>query len=296
MLAVVAAGVLTVGGCAQTRNDGSGFPESLRNSLHVAEAALEAGQPAVARRLYLSLAEQFDDAPEPALGLAYVALYSGNFVAAEHHFLQAAERADDAQAAKAEALLGAGRAALARAETRLAREHFSKADELESGALSSAWISNGLAVAAALDGDYETAEEHYLQALRNSSDDPRIAANLIHLLIAAGRTDDAAKLHAERDESYWSDEDGRALAQLIEGARRGTRAVVPKFPTDGHRIRPVASNFLLEAAAGGTGRASAAVGSSAARQHRLGPARSNSREQHDGRGVGLRTVHDSGTG
>ena len=224
LLAVSAVSVLTVGACAPIRNDGSGSRESLRNSLPVAEAALEAGQPAVARRLYLSLAEHFDDAPEPALGLAYVALYSGDFVAAEHHFLQAAERADNARATKAEALLGAGRAALARAETQLAREHFSKAGELESGAPSRAWASNGLAVAAALDGDYETAEEYYLQALRDSSDDPRIAANLVRLLIAAGRIDDAAKLHAERGESYWVDEDGRALARLIEGARRGTRA------------------------------------------------------------------------
>ena len=90
--------------------------ELLTNSLPVAAAALAAGQLGVARRLYLSLSERFDDAPEPFLGLGFIALQSGDSAAAESHFLQAAERAPDKPALRAEALLGAGRTALVRGE------------------------------------------------------------------------------------------------------------------------------------------------------------------------------------
>ena len=62
--------------CAPLQNAAQNQGHSLRASLPVAEAVLIAGQPAAARRLYLSLAERFDKAPEPALGLAYVALHA----------------------------------------------------------------------------------------------------------------------------------------------------------------------------------------------------------------------------
>ncbi len=68
--------------------------ELLKNSLPVAAAALAAGQLGVARRLYLSLSERFDDAPEPFLGLGYIALQSGD--SAFIRMLVAAGRIDDA--------------------------------------------------------------------------------------------------------------------------------------------------------------------------------------------------------
>ena len=52
------------------QNDTPDTGELLRNSLPVAAAALAAGQFNVARRLYLSLSERFDNAPEPSWGSA----------------------------------------------------------------------------------------------------------------------------------------------------------------------------------------------------------------------------------
>ena len=101
--------------------------ELLKNNLSVAAAALAAGQPEVARRLYLSLAERFDDAPEPVLGLGYIAFRANDFVAAENRFLEAAELARDMPEARAEALLRAGRAALTRGAVDPARNHLREA-------------------------------------------------------------------------------------------------------------------------------------------------------------------------
>ena len=205
--------------CAPLQNAAQNQGHSLRASLPVAEAVLIAGQPAAARRLYLSLAERFDKAPEPALGLAYVALHADDLAAAEHYFVRAATLATDAPGHKAEALLGAGRAALARGNIQAARQHFRNGNEFGPDLPSAAWIANGLAVCATLDGDYGTAENLYVEALRRSSEHPWIAANLVRLLIAAGRIDDAARMHAERGSAYWTDDDGRTLAQLIQKAR-----------------------------------------------------------------------------
>ena len=63
----------------------------LRNNLSVASAALAAGQPAVAQRLYQSLTERYADAPEPVMGLGYIALHAGDFSGATRHFLKAAD-------------------------------------------------------------------------------------------------------------------------------------------------------------------------------------------------------------
>ena len=84
---VVASLVACVG--LPAKNDTPDTNERLRNSLPVAAAALAAGQLDVARRLYLSLAERFPEAPEPALGLGYIASYSQDFAAAKQYFLQA---------------------------------------------------------------------------------------------------------------------------------------------------------------------------------------------------------------
>ena len=190
----------------------------MQSNLSVAAAALAAGQPAVARRIYVSLAERFDDAPEPVLGLAYIALQAGNLDAANKTFLMAAELADDDPATRAEALLGAGRTALARSDTVRARRHLEEARALVEGGSSAIWIENGLAVAAVLESDYVTAEAHYTRALRHSSGHPRIAANLIRMLIASGRVEEATRLYDRRAPSYWEEHDERALPLLIEEA------------------------------------------------------------------------------
>ena len=217
--AIAIPGFLVAGACTPVPNDAAGPGGSLSNHLPVAETALAAGQTAVAQKIYRALAEQFDDAPEPALGLAYIAFNSGNFAAAEHHFLDAASRAREAPAAKAEALLGAGRTALAQRKTALAQQRFRDASKPGRNTPMSPWIENGLAVAAALDRHYGTAEAHYVEALRRSAGHPRIAANLVRMLIAAGRINDAARTYAERDPSFWREDDGRALADLIETSR-----------------------------------------------------------------------------
>ena len=192
----------------------------LRNSLPVAAAALGAGQLDVARRLYLSLEERFDSAPEPVLGLAYVAFRSGDVADAERHFVRAADRASEAPATQAEALLGAGRAALVRNRLRAAQRHFRRAASSGQDTPSSAWIANGLGVVATLRGDHERAELHFAEALRRSGAHPRIAANHVRMLVAAGRIDEAAHALAAHPSTWWSDDDGQALSLLIEEARR----------------------------------------------------------------------------
>ena len=217
---VSAAFLVSLTACAAQRGkDPLGREEMLRSSLPVAAAALGAGQTGVARRIYLSLAERFEDAPEPALGLGYVAFREGDFPAAEGRFLKAAEHAGERPATLAEALLGAGRAALAQGRTPAARRHFERAREPGQGTGSAAWIENGLAVAAGLEADHEAAEAHYLEALRLSAGHPRITANYVRALIAAGRVDDAARIHAGRAPSWWEGEDGRTLSRLIEEHR-----------------------------------------------------------------------------
>ena len=222
--------------CATQRGkDPTGREEILRSSLPVAEAALGAGQTEVARRIYLSLAERFENAPEPALGLGYAAFYEGDFPAAERRFLQAAERTEERPATLAEALLGAGRAALAQGRTSAARAYFEKAREPGQGTRSAAWIENGLAVAAGLDADHEAAEAHYLEALRLSAGHPRITANYVRLLIVAGRIGDAARIHAGHTSSWWEGEDGRTLSRLIEESRR--QAARPPAEPNGKPLR-----------------------------------------------------------
>ena len=219
------AALLIVAACSSgpAKNDVAASGVMLQNSLPVAAAALAAGQPDVARRLYLSLAERFEDAPEPLLGLAYIAFHSGDLATAEKHFLEAAGRARTAPATQAEALLGAGRAALAQNRLGAARKHFERARKAGPDTPSAPWIANGLAVGAALEADYATAESQYTEALRHSPGDPRVTANLVRMLVEAGRIEDAARAHAGRAPSFWVDDDGRTLPDLIEGARRERR-------------------------------------------------------------------------
>ena len=147
--------LLSLVGCSSYSDQGAASrgQESLRGNLSVASAALAAGQPNVARRLYRSLAERYDDAPEPVMGLGYIALQANDFAAAHDHFVRAADLAENDPADVAEALLGAGRAALATGMTVAAREYLNDARAHAREPLTTAWIENGLAVAAVLDGD-----------------------------------------------------------------------------------------------------------------------------------------------
>ena len=229
VLSVLAA---CAGGPAE--NDVSESGEMLENSLPVAAAALAAGQPDVARRLYLSLAERFEEAPEPVLGLGYIAFHNRDLTSAERYFLEAAERARETPAAKAEALLGAGRSALSRDRPSAARKHLERARESGRDTPSAPWIANGLAVVAALEEDYGEAEVHYAEAMRLSSGDPRVGANLVRMRVAAGRIEDAARAYAGQASSYWVEDDGRTLARLIEEARRERRAQAPPEGAEAH--------------------------------------------------------------
>ena len=205
------------------RNDTPASGEMLENSLPVAAAALAAGQPEVAQRLYRSLAERFEDAPEPLLGLGYIAFHSDDPAAAEKHFVEAAARSRKASATRAEALLGAGRAALARNRTKSARKHLEGARKGAKSTPAAPWIANGLAVVATLETDYPRAESEYAEALRLLPGNPRITANLVRMLTEAGRVEEAARTHAEQAHSHWADDDARVLVDLIEGARRELR-------------------------------------------------------------------------
>ena len=213
--------LLALAACSSLSSEGDrpGGRELLRSNLSVASTALAAGQPAVARRLYLSLAERFDEAPEPLLGLGYIALQTNDLDAANEHFLGAADLAKDAPATRAEALLGAGRTALAQGDTKAARKRLEAARKLVKDPSSVVWIENGLAVAAVLDGDYDRAETHYAEALRHSPEHPRITANYVRMLVVSGRIDDAARIYDAHDASYWEGGEDRALRRLIDDAR-----------------------------------------------------------------------------
>lgn len=230
----VCAAILCACAGAPLLGDGRGGTVLLRDNLAVAEAALAAGQPAAARRLYSSLAERFEESPEPRLGLGYISFDAGEFAAGEKFFVEAAERAGDTPAIRAEALLGAARTALAAGRTDAARTHFGEARQAGDDLPSAAWAANGLAVIATIDGDFEAAEARYAEALRLSSGHPRISANFLRMLIAAGMTDSAADIYARHDPSYWLDGDGAALSRLIDDSRRqghaGARARSPASP------------------------------------------------------------------
>ena len=159
-VAAMAAVLLSLAACwglpGESRSPGG--EQVLQNNLSVASAALAAGQPAVAQRLYLALAERFEDAPEPALGLGYVALQGNNPGEARDRFLRAASLADDAPGMRAEALLGAARASLALGDSRTARGHLIRARDLARDPSTVAWIENGLAVAAVFEEDYRNGQ------------------------------------------------------------------------------------------------------------------------------------------
>ena len=182
--------------------------------LQVADAALAVDQPAVARELYQSLVERYPDLPAPRLRLARVMFAQGDFQAARAHFLAIAEL-PLADPARAEALYGAGRAALALENAAAATTHFERARALVGASTEAAWIANGLAVAAALEADLARAEAHYAEAIALDPENPRIAANYVRLLIASGQVERAAQLYAARPRAFWSDDDARTLERMM---------------------------------------------------------------------------------
>lgn len=190
----------------------------LDSSLKVSAAAIETGQPVAAGRLYEQLSTSFPSAPEPKLGLAYMALHAGDFATADALFTEASTLAT-LPALKAEALLGAGRASLGREDFATATAHLTAATEPAKGTPVESWVINGLAVVAALEGDYPRAEQHYRAALALRPH-PLITANLMRMLVEAGRTDEARQLHASHSDTYWAEGDRTELPQLLETAQQ----------------------------------------------------------------------------
>lgn len=188
----------------------------LDSSLKVSAAAIETGQPVAAGRLYEQLSTSFPSAPEPKLGLAYMALHVGDFATADALFTEASTLAT-LPALKAEALLGAGRASLGREDFATAKTHFLAATELAKGTPVESWVINGLAVVAALEGDYPLAEQHYKAALAVAAH-PLISANLVRVLVEAGRIDEARQLHSSHSAAYWAESDRAELVQLLKNS------------------------------------------------------------------------------
>lgn len=204
--------------------------QMLDSSLKVSAAAIETGQPVAAGRLYKQLSTSFPSAPEPKLGLAYMALHAGDFATADALFTEASTLAT-LPALKAEALLGAGRASLGREDFATAKTHFLAATELAKGTPVESWVMNGRAVVATLEGDYPLAEQHYKAALALVSH-PLITANLMRMLVEAGRMDEARQLHASHSDSYWMESDGVELSQLLKNRVLGRSAAEEMTATE----------------------------------------------------------------
>ena len=192
----------------------------LDSSLKVSAAAIETGQPVAAGRLYEQLSTSFPSAPEPKLGLAYMALHAGDFATADALFTEASTLAT-LPALKAEALLGAGRASLGREDFATAKTHFLAATEPAKDTPVESWVMNGLAVVAALEDDYPLAEQHYKAALALVPH-PLITANLMRMLVEAGRLDEARQLHSSHSAAYWTESDRAELVQLLRNSDTDT--------------------------------------------------------------------------
>ncbi len=229
LVAVTAALTLPLGACSglavkEQRKGQLGAAEQrqLNSSLRVASASAEAGQLEAAERLYMQLSRHFPSAPEPRLGRAYLALEAGDFTLAERLFTEADERSV-APAAKAEALLGAGRASLGKGDTAGAKIHFVAASESAKGTRAEAWVANGLGVVAAIEGDHARARTHYEEALKLSPSHPMITANLVRALAQSGSGKEARQLYAKYPASHWLDGDGADLSRLLD-ERKGADA------------------------------------------------------------------------
>ena len=235
-MAVTAGLILGLGACGglavkeQRKGQlGAAEQQQLNSSLKLASASADAGQLEAAKRLYTQLSRHFPSAPEPRLGLAYLALEAGDFTLAGRLFAEAVERSAK-PAAKAAALLGAGRASLSEGDTAGAKAHFLAASKLGKDVPAEAWVANGLGVVATIEGDHAGARKRYEEALKLSPSHPMITANLVRALAQSGAEDEARRLYAEYPASHWWDGDGAALSSLLEPGsllepRKGATAV-----------------------------------------------------------------------
>ena len=197
--------------------------QQLSSSLSVASASAEAGQVEAAERLYTELSRHFPSAPEPRLGLAYLALQADDFARAGELFAEADERSAT-PAARAAALLGAGRASLGMGDVAGAKTHFLAASGVAEGTPAEAWVANGLGVVATLEGDHESARQRYDEAVRLSSSHPMITANLARALAQSGEADEARQLYTKYAASHWLESDAADLSRLLENAAANTAA------------------------------------------------------------------------
>ncbi len=222
LVAVTVGLALPLGACGglaleerPTSRLGAAERQQLNSSLKVASASAEAGQLEAAERLYTQLSRHFPSAPEPRLGLAYMALEARDFTRAGELFAEADERAAT-PAARAEALLGAGRASLGQGDTAAAKNHFLAASKLAEGTAAEAWVANGLGVVATIEGDPARARTRYEEALEAAPSHPLITANLVRALVQSGEESAARRLYAKHPASYWLDGDGAALSRLLK--------------------------------------------------------------------------------
>ena len=187
---------------------------TLAQGLQVAEVALAAGQPDVARKLYQSLAERHPGVPAPRIRLARIAFEQSDFQTARENFREAAGM-PATERMQAEAWYGAGRAALALEDGQDAKAHFLRARALIADPGAVAWIVNGMAIAATLEADLEGAEAHYEEALALAPENARIVANYVRVLIESGQVEKAATAYATREPSFWWGDDEQRLRVLI---------------------------------------------------------------------------------
>ncbi len=221
-MAVTAGLILGLGACGglavkeQRKGQlGAAEQQQLNSSLTLASAAADAGQPEAAKRLYTQLSRHFPSAPEPRLGLAYLALEAADFTLAGKLFAEAVERSAT-PAAKADALLGSGRASLGKGDTAGAKTHFLAASKLAKDVPAEAWVANGLGVVATIEGDHAGARTRYEEALKLSPSHPMITSNLVRALAQSGAGDEARRLYADYPASYWLDGDGAELSRLLK--------------------------------------------------------------------------------
>ena len=222
LMAVTAGLILGLGACGglavkeQRKGQlGAAEQQQLNSSLKVASASADAGQLEAAKRLYTQLSRHFPSAPEPRLGLAYMALEAGDFILAGKLFAEAVERSAT-PAARADALLGAGRASLSKGDTAGAKAHFLAASKPAKDVPAEAWVANGLGVVATIEGDHAGARARYEEALKLSPSHPMITANLVRALAQSGAGDEARRLYADHPASYWPDGDGAELSHLLK--------------------------------------------------------------------------------
>lgn len=193
----------------------SGTDQALTQGLQVAEAALAAERPDLASQLYQSLVERYPEAPAPRLRLARIALEQGDFRLARAQFVSAAGMKLP-ERSLAEAWFGAGRAALSLEDGDSAADHFERARALIHDPVDAAWITNGLAVAATVTGNFADAEARFREAIALDPGNARIMANYVRLLIQLGQVDEAARLYTGRDRSFWSEDDEQRLRHLLQ--------------------------------------------------------------------------------